>query len=92
VAEPSRSYTVFVHGLDAQGAIATQRDMPFSYPSTYWGIGEVFEQRLTLADSAKAVRLRLGVYDAETLQRLTAQSAQNTPLPDDAFVLPVTQP
>jgi 4-amino-4-deoxy-L-arabinose transferase-like glycosyltransferase len=70
------SYTVFVHLIGEDGAIAAQTDgIPRGgrYPTTAWGTGEVFTDPYNLKlDSVEpgAYRLRMGLYDPATGARL----------------------
>ena len=86
-AQPDQNYTVFVHGLDAQGQIVAQNDVAFGYSAVYWHVGEVFEQRIPLKDRIKVVTIKIGVYDPVTLVRLTAQSADGAALAEDSVML-----
>lgn len=73
VAEPSgRPLKIFLHALDGAGRIAGQWD-GLDVPPAYWLAGDVFVQshRLPLAGTAPAVRYVTGVYDGETLVRLS---------------------
>jgi 4-amino-4-deoxy-L-arabinose transferase-like glycosyltransferase len=67
-----RPLKIFVHALDAAGSIAGQWD-GLDVPPAYWSAGDVFVQshRLPLAGTAPAVRYVIGVYDGETLVRLS---------------------
>jgi len=86
-AQPEQNYTIFVHGLDAQGQIVAQNDVAFGYSAVYWNINEEFEQRIPLPDHAKAKTIKIGVYDPATLQRLPAQSANGAVLAEDSVVI-----
>lgn len=99
---PDRSYTVFVHLLDPAGRIAAQHDgVPNdgASPTSGWLPGEVIvdQHRLSLGQDAMLgmYRLEIGLYDAETLERLAIVDGQGRPL-GDHWVLPqvvqVTQP
>ncbi|MBN1886541.1 MAG: hypothetical protein JW850_01070 [Thermoflexales bacterium] len=89
-----RDYTVFVHLVDAQGAIVAQHDaMPLenAYPTSWWAAGEVVVDTVTLALEAVPpgdYHLVLGVYDGATGARLEARDALGQRLPDDRIVLP----
>jgi len=68
------SYSVFVHALDASGAILSQVDaLPLggSRPTTGWLPGEVLVDRYSLRLSS-ATTLEVGLYDPLTRQRLGA--------------------
>ncbi len=66
------SYSVFVHALDASGAIVSQVDgLPLqgTRPTTGWLPGEVLADRYDLALGGAAA-LEVGLYDPATRQRL----------------------
>jgi hypothetical protein len=87
------SYKVFVHLLDASGAIVAQSDaIPAGdYATSRWLPQEVVIDlhRLNLpADLAPgAYRLVAGLYDPVENQRLVAHDAQDTALPSDQVPL-----
>jgi hypothetical protein len=79
--QPSRDYTVFVHGRDSAGQTRFQRDrMPGdgSVPTTRWRVGDRVGDYYSLplpADlSAGEYRIVIGLYDQATGQRLTVES------------------
>jgi hypothetical protein len=66
-------YTVFVHLLDASGALMAQRDaMPRqgAYPTSLWQPGEFVLDTYDFEAAPPGFRLLVGLYDAETGQRL----------------------
>jgi hypothetical protein len=70
-----RSYKVFVHAVDATGALLAQYDAAprnWAYPTTWWEAGEVVRDpiELTLAEAGQAVALLVGFYDEMTGERL----------------------
>ncbi len=72
-----QDYTVFVHLLDSTGRIVTQVDrqpQAYTYPTGWWATGEVVPDEMLLDIPAGAppgpYRLRVGLYDAETEERL----------------------
>jgi hypothetical protein len=82
---PAADYTVFVHLMDAEGAIVAQHDgqpRGGALPTSVWDSGEVVvdEHILTLpADlSAGDYWLRVGLYLLETGQRLVAEDGENS--------------
>jgi hypothetical protein len=87
-------YKIFVHLLDREGQIVAQHDaMPrnWSYPTTRWGRGEVYVERIALDVSGAepgAYRLAVGVYEPDT-GRLAAVDRDGQRLPDDRAVLGV---
>ncbi|MCX7838218.1 MAG: hypothetical protein N2559_02005 [Anaerolineae bacterium] len=76
VAPSQTDYTVFVHLLDASGAIVAQRDVPprdGTYPTSIWEIGEIIkdEYELQIPANARApFSLAIGMYLPSTQQRL----------------------
>ena len=72
LAETDTSYAVFVHALDAGGAILSQVDaLPLggARPTTGWLAGEVLADRYNLA-LGQATWVEVGMYDPVTRQRL----------------------
>jgi hypothetical protein len=70
-------YKIFVHVYDAaSGALIAQSDAvprQWTYPTNWWEVGEVVSDDivLSLEDVPSGVyRIRVGVYDPETLERL----------------------
>ena len=88
-AEPSGDYTVFVHLLDADGEIVTQRDSrprDGRFNTAWWHAGDIIPDRrtipLTVAERDRVEALRIGLYPTAggaPLTRLTAP-------PDEADV------
>ena len=81
-ATPSRSYKVFVHVYDPSGNLVAQADsMPalWQRPTDTWLPGELVEDRhaLLLPAGAHPAVIRLGLYDAETGERLTTPAGQD---------------
>ncbi len=87
-------YTVFVHLVNAQDAIAAQYDaMPQgnTYPTSWWVAGEVVTDNITLSlkDAPPgAYRLAVGMYDSAAQTRLEALGPENQHLPGDRVILP----
>jgi hypothetical protein len=88
---------VFVHLVDAQGAMLGQHDT-ISYPSQEWRAGDRFITFHTIPLPAETLPeqafLRIGLYDSETFARVPiTQPATHLPpgvaLVDDAMVVPV---
>ena len=85
-AEPATDYAVFVHLLDADGELIGQHDGPpdrGNYPTSWWRSGDIVRDPHVLplpADLATA-RLRVGLYDPATGQRLDVLDAQGNRLP-----------
>ena len=83
---PSIDATVFLHALDAQGAIIAQSDLrPWGgrYPTFIWDAGEIVvtSHRLTLS-SIDGIELVGGMYTQPNATRLIARS-QGERLPND---------
>jgi len=71
---PEHDYTVFVHTLDAGGDIVAQVDrQPQPYPTSLWDAGEQVRDEYTLTLPASARRVIVGLYRAETGERLQVQ-------------------
>ena len=92
--EVKENYTVFCHVLSASGELVAQRDGPPLYgvrltPS--WRAGEIIEDsREVFLDSDLApgeYELSVGMYDAETMERLAAYDAAGHRLPEDRIVV-----
>ena len=94
LATPGADYKVFVHLLDAAGQVVRQFDaMPCQWgcPTGQWQAGEVVLDQATIALAglpAGEYRLAVGLYSAETLDRLPAQASDGTPIPDGYAILP----
>ncbi|MCS7055594.1 MAG: glycosyltransferase family 39 protein [Thermoflexales bacterium] len=85
-------YTLFVHVLDASGAQIGQQDgEPFDgqYPTGLWDAGERVRDVRAIALPPEARRLRVGWYDRQTGQRLTARMADGSPWPDDIVFIEI---
>ena len=92
----SASYKVFTHLYNEQNALVGQHDgIPAGDASTSsWMTGEyIVDQHVLPIDPTASGSLRLGVglYHAETLQRLPAIAADGTRLPDDEVIFAVGQ-
>ncbi|MCS7325197.1 MAG: glycosyltransferase family 39 protein [Thermoflexales bacterium] len=77
--QPTRAYTVFVHVLDAQGRLQAQHDQPprqGCYPTSVWQVGDVVPDAVVVESNKLAFlpagqyTVRLGMYDAESIERL----------------------
>jgi len=89
LATSETSYTVFVHLVDADGAIRAQGDQipgAGAYPTTSWVKGEylvdVYDLVLPRGASLDAYTLRVGMYDATNGTRLPVFDANGRPLGD----------
>jgi len=91
--EMEQSYTVFTHLVDAGDNIGAQKDNPpvdGFYPTTKWEVGEVVRDQYDLVIPSDApsgeYRLKVGMYLAETEERLSALE-DGVPLPDHRILL-----
>jgi 4-amino-4-deoxy-L-arabinose transferase-like glycosyltransferase len=85
-------YTVFVHWLDEEGRILAQQDnQPCNggYPTGLWNEGEIVEDlyHLTVPADRSLVRLAVGMYRLETLERLAAFDENGQRLAGDQIIL-----
>jgi hypothetical protein len=92
--EVKENYAVFCHLLSESGELVAQRDGPPIYgvrPTPGWRAGEVIEDSYEIflgADLAPGeYELSVGMYDAETMERVAAYGAAGERLPDDRIVL-----
>jgi len=70
---PEHDYTVFIHALDAGGNIVAQVDrqpQDGNYPMSLWDAGEQVRDEYALTLPASAQRIIVGLYRAETGERL----------------------
>ncbi|MCP4539321.1 MAG: hypothetical protein GY832_19470 [Chloroflexi bacterium] len=94
--QPTTNYKVFVHLLNAGNKIIHQHDaIPCNWqcPTIQWHAGETIPDQATIPLAGLApgeYRLAIGLYDAETLQRLPTQNSDGARIPDDYFILPDT--
>ncbi|MCL5995435.1 MAG: glycosyltransferase family 39 protein [Chloroflexi bacterium] len=89
------SLTTFLHILSADGKLVAQTDAPprgGNYPTSVWSAGEIIPDQYTVpldpALPPGTYHVRLGMYDARTVERLPAFDAAGTPLQDN--VIPLT--
>jgi len=96
LADTAKDYTVFVHLLDEQGQLLGQDDaqpLRGRYPTSVWKRGSVIQDRHYLVvphdmlPGHHAVRIALGLYSLETMQRLPAFDSMGTRLPDDRILI-----
>jgi hypothetical protein len=92
--QPTTYYKVFVHLFDPQTeAVVAQDDaVPrrWAYPTTWWEAGEVVSDEIPLSLEgvpSGRYQLAVGVYDAESGERLTAIDAAGEELPEERLVL-----
>jgi hypothetical protein len=75
-ASPDSDYTVFIHLLDEQGELLAQSDsMPNRNlsPTHIWEPGDIIQDVHVLTSaSSLGAKIRIGVYDPATLNRLAA--------------------
>lgn len=84
----SASATVFVHGLDAAGALIVQHDLPLQPEPIYWDVGEQVIMSVTIRGLGMAERAVVGLYDPATGGRWQATTTRGGQLPDDTIVIP----
>jgi hypothetical protein len=77
----------FVHAVDAAGQIVVQSDVPLEsdgIPAAYWRPGEYVVDRVALDVPAgsEIEALRLGLYDAQTQERLPVEAPSGDLLPE----------
>ena len=73
LAQFDRDYTVFVHALDASGQIvanADQEPQQGNYPTSLWDVGEQIRDDHTLALPTGKYRIQVGLYRADSGERL----------------------
>ena len=88
------NYVVFCHVLSASGELVAQRDGPPIYgvrPTPSWRAGEIIEDSYEIVlDGGLAsgeYELSVGMYDAETMERLAAYDAAGERLAEDLIVV-----
>ncbi|HMN31135.1 MAG TPA: hypothetical protein PKE45_23485, partial [Caldilineaceae bacterium] len=92
---PSRSYTVFVQLLDADGVRVAGWDNPpcrGSCPTTSWQAGEYLRDEYSIALSGLApgrYTLHIGMYDSESGVRLPILDDAGQPVDDNLTLAPV---
>lgn len=94
LAAPGADYKVFVHLLGAAGRVVRQFDAvpcQWACPTSQWQAGDVLFDQATVALAGLPTgeyRLAVGLYSAETLDRLPAQAPDGTAIPDGYVILP----
>jgi len=91
-------YTVFVHLLEANGAVVAQTDgkpVWWTFPTNQWEPGHYIRDEHILELAADMPRgdytLAVGMYDAETGTRLNVTDAQGALLPDERIELRIVK-
>jgi len=93
---PPQESNVFVHLVDAEGALLAQHDGPPDqgrYPTQWWLRGDIIVDAHLLPLTAplpETAYLRIGMYDPGTLIRLPAYDADGARLADDIVQLVVS--
>jgi hypothetical protein len=97
VGQIAADWTVFVHLLNpTTEEIVSQwdaRPLQGVYPTSWWRAGEVLSDAVTLdlgGVGPGQYRLGIGLYDAQTGDRLPIVDASGTPIPGDRLVLDET--
>ncbi|MBI4769429.1 MAG: glycosyltransferase family 39 protein [Chloroflexi bacterium] len=74
------SYTVFVHVLDPDGVMISQRDLPpvgGARPTTSWLAGEVLTDEYTLDALPDEFTIRVGLYDQASGERIKLANGED---------------
>jgi hypothetical protein len=93
LADGGQDYKVFVHLLDASGAVVGQYDAlhcNWACPSSGWRAGEMIGDTAVLSLwglPPGSYRLALGLYDPDSGNRLPARTRNGRPIEDGYFVL-----
>ncbi len=91
---PNADYKVFVHLLNANGELVRQYDaVPCAWecPTSRWQAGEIILDTATLTLwglPAGEYRFAIGLYSAETQQRLAARGPNGALVPDAYYIAP----
>ncbi len=95
--EMETSYKVFTHLLDEEEQIRGQKDsIPVggTRPTTGWLPGEVIVDKYEIPVRPDAPPgeyvIEIGMYDAETMQRLRAFDEEGARMPDDRILVPIS--
>jgi len=86
-------YTVYVHLVDGRGRLLGQHDGPpgdGAYPTSWWLPGDIVTDQHTIRldePYTGAARLRVGMYDPATLERLPVYNGLGQQLPEDTIPL-----
>ncbi|CAN5402259.1 hypothetical protein BH10CHL1_BH10CHL1_04740 [soil metagenome] len=90
----AKDYVIFVHALDAGGAMLGQTDAaPYQnqYPTSAWRPQQMIEDQRLLANLVKqpaAIQhFAIGLYDPATGERLAATDQAGKPLADNVLIL-----
>jgi hypothetical protein len=90
----SENYTVFVHVLDREGQLVAQQDRQPKEglaPTSIWQEGVVVEDEYQLSipsgSAGEQLRVQVGMYNLDTMERLPAFDADGSRLPDDVIVI-----
>jgi len=96
VATPELDYKVFVHLVDSDGRLVAQHDgypLNGAYPTSWWTAGEIVGDAHTLPSPPHEdgdVGLYIGMYDAQSGERLVVSDAGGHGQPNDMIRLPIT--
>jgi len=96
VETPERDYTVFVHLVDSDGRLVAQHDgdpLNGAYPTSWWTAGEIVGDVHTLPSPSPEdgdVVLYVGMYDAQTGERLAVTDGGGHRQPNDMIRLLMT--
>lgn len=87
---PSADWRVFVHGLDADGALITQADGPplaGDYPSSLWQAGQTLPDAFSLPYDPAITQIAVGLYTPDGTRLPVTTSGG--PVADDRVLLEV---
>ena len=90
---PSQSYKIFIHLLNSNGTLVNQLDyipQNWTYPTSWWEAGEYVRDEVILPVNdlpSGSYQLWLGIYDPDTNQRLSLQTAVSQTTSDNALHL-----
>lgn len=87
------NYSIFIHLLDDAGQLIAQADgVPYNglYPIPHWLPQTPVIDARALSLPPAVSQIAIGVYNPATALRLTALTPSGSPLPNNAFVLPLT--
>ncbi|MFZ0547230.1 MAG: hypothetical protein WAM60_17415 [Candidatus Promineifilaceae bacterium] len=84
---PPESLTVFVHVIDASGQLLLQADgdpLAGSFPLGQWPAGLTAEDQRYIPISGEGLQVLVGLYDRNSGERWTAETATGESWPDNA--------
>lgn len=90
-----KDFTAFVHAIDAEGKLVAQADgQPLGgrYPTSRWTEGAIVldPREIVVPRGARPVKLQVGWYLLETMQRLPGRNEAGQP--EEAAIIPIPPP